>query len=283
MHGRYFNFNPPPPEQDVLGNPLVVPKLPTHKLPKETWRSRFSRFLAHYHLGSQKSETRLRWKVYDTITAVMASVSPSDPSIASKSARRNGGRAGDATSIAKIRHPHQLKPAFEFTLNLPAHLANEAKFLELLLALILRKYGETMSGVQNHPFSFESEAKEYFNTAFKTERQLKNFNSPEERYAAIQNIYTNYYHGRLYYLYAVVRRERLREDSRLFSLLCRGAYFMARVEWNGELLDKPNTRMLPTRREILFHAQRDNAVLQHVKTDQEFSQQVQAMLKAFPE
>ena len=66
-----------PPSADVLGNPLVVTDLPTHKMPKESLSDRILRFLAQMRIGAQSSETTLRWKVQDMTSTVMASLSPS--------------------------------------------------------------------------------------------------------------------------------------------------------------------------------------------------------------
>ena len=62
----------------------------------------------------------------------------------------------------------------------------------------------------------------------------------------------------------------------------RAVYFMARIGWNGELLDKPNPRSLPSREDIFFLVQRDKTVLTRYRSDQDFQRQVKAVLEAFP-
>ncbi|MBP2314443.1 hypothetical protein [Azospirillum soli] len=278
--GKYFNFNPLPPPPDILGNPLVVPDLPTHKRPKENWRSRLQRFLARLHLGSQSAQTKLRWKVQDTAASVIASVSASASLLAER--RSPAARKNSTVPVIVVRHPYHLRHVFELIPQLPDALAPERRFLELLMGRILRRYGEQMALMKGSPFSFENEAREYFFAGFKLERQLKNVSGADERFAALQAIYINYFHGRNYYYYALLRREKLAPDNKLFMLFSRAVYFMARVDWNGELLDKPNPRSLPSRDDVMFFVQRDKTVLTRYRSDQDFQRQVKSVLEAFP-
>jgi len=278
--GKYFNFNPLPPPPDVLGNPLVIPDLPTHKLPKETWRSRMQRYLAQLHIGKQSAHTKLRWKLQDTIASVIASVSPSVTLLADR--RGPAKRSGSNVPVIIVRHPYHLRHVFEMIPQIPDALAAERRFTELLMSRVLRRYGEQMALVKGAAFSFENEAREYFFTGFKLEKQLKKYNNPDERFAALQAIYTSYFHGRNYYYYALLRREKLAPDNKLFMLFSRAVYFMARVDWNGELLEKPNPRSLPNRDDMMFFVQRDKTVLTRYRSDQDFQRQVKSVLEAFP-
>lgn len=277
--GKYFNFNPLPPPADILGNPLAVPDLPTHKMPKETWRSRLQRRLASFNLGKQSAQMAMRWKLQDTAFSVIASVSASRSAPGNR--RAPGGKVGNVPVIV-VRHPYHLRHVFELIMQVPPELAAERRFLELLMGRVLRKYGEQMALMRGSPFSFENEAREYFYAGFKLEKQVKKINSPDERFAALQAIYTNYFHGRNYYYYGLLRRERMAPDNKLFMLYSRAAYFMARIDWNGELLDKPNQRSLPKREDMLFFVQRDKTVLTRYRSDQDFQRQVKAVLEAFP-
>jgi len=278
--GKYFNFNPLPPPSDVLGNPLVVPNLPTHKRPKVTWRSRVSRFLARLNLGGQSATTRMRWKLQDMIASVLASVSP-----AVTLAERRGpqGRGGKAVPVVIVRHPYHLRHVFDIVPQLPDELAAERRFLELLLSRILKRYGEQMALMKGSAFSFEHEAKEYFHAGFRLEKQIKKITNPDERFIALQSIYTAYFHGRNYYYYALLRREKLQPDNKLFMLFSRACYFMARIDWSGQLLDKPNARSLPSRDEMTFYIQRDKTALMRYRSDTDFQRQVKSVLNAFPE
>ena len=278
--GKYFNFNPLPPPADILGNPLVVPELPTHKMPKETWRSRLQRRLASFKLGKQSAQMAMRWKLQDTAFSVIASVSASHGAPAGR--RAPARRKVGSVPVIVVRHPYHLRHVFELILQVPQELAPERRFLELLMGRVLRKYGEQMALIRGSAFSFENEAREYFYAGFKLEKQVKKINSPDERFAALQAIYINYFHGRNYYYYGLLRRERMAPDNKLFMLYSRAAYFMARIDWNGELLDKPNQRSLPKREDMLFLVQRDKTVLTRYRSDQDFQRQVKAVLEAFP-
>ncbi len=278
--GKYFNFKPLPPPADILGNPLVVPNLPTHKLPKETFGSRFKRFLARFSLGSQTAGTKLRWKLHDTILATMASLSP---------AVASGGRGRAASKRQKlsvpvivVRHPYHLRHVFEMLPQIPDELVAERRFLELLMTRALKRYGEQMSQVKGSAFSFEHEAREYFYAGFRMEKHLKQVTSADERFAALQAIYVNYFHGRNYYYFALLRREKLDPENKLFMLFARAIYFMARVDWNGELLDKPSARSMPSREDMMFFVERDKSVVTRYRSDQEYQRQVKSVLEAFP-
>lgn len=276
--GKYFNVNPLPPSNDVLGNPLVVPNLPTHKRPKETWRDRVSRLFSGMGRGS--AAKRLRWKLQDTTASLLASVSAS---VTLAERRGPQGRGGRSVPVVIVRHPYHLRHVFDMLPQVPAELAAERRFLELLSSRILRKYGEQMSAMKGgSAFSFEQEAKEYFHAGFKLERQLKKINNPDERFVALQSIYNVYFHGRQYYYYALLRRERLQPDNKLFMFFSRACYFMARIDWSGQLLEKPNPRSLPSRREMMFYVQRDKTVLMRYRSDPDFQRQVKSVLEAFP-
>lgn len=279
--GKHFNFNPLPPPHDILGNPLVVPNLPTHKQPKETFGSRVQRLLAQLHIGHQSAATRLRWKIQDMLPSLLASVSSS--ATLSPDQRAKVQRGGRQLVITTVRHPYHLRHVLDLIPNLPPELGGERRFLELIMNRVLKKYGEQMALVKGSPFSFENESREYFFASFKAERQIKKISNPDERFIMVQGIYNNYFHGRNYYYYALLRREKLAPDNKLFMLFSRACYFMARVDWNGELAEKPNPRVLPSRDLITFYLQRDKSVLARSASDPEFKRQVKGVLEAFPE
>lgn len=279
--GKQFNLNPMPPPADILGNPLVVPDLPTHKMPKDGLGYRLQRFLAQFHLGGQSSATQLRWKVQDMTATVMASVSPAVT--LSPEARAKIKHAGRSAPVIIVRHPYHLRHIFDFLPKIPDELHAERRFLELLLSRCLKKYAEQMALMKGSTFSFEAESREYLHNGFRLERQLKKISSQDEHFTAMQVIYNNYFHGKNYYYYALLRRERTNPDSKLFMMYSRAVYFLARVEWNGNLLDKPNVRLLPDRRSIYFLLQRDKAVLEQYRGDQTFQKQIKSVIDAFPE
>lgn len=279
--GKQFNANPLPPPADVLGNPLVAPDLPTHKMPRETMGDRIQRMLMRLHIGSRSSQTQLRFKVQDLTSTVMASLSPSVTLTPEARAKiKHSGRG--ATTIV-VRHPYHLRHIFDYLPKIPDSLGLDRRFLELLLNRCLKKYCEQMAQVKGSMFSFEAEAREYMHNGFRMERQLKKFQVADERFNAMQLIYTSYFHGKNYYYYALIRREKMNPDNKLFMMYCRAVYFMARVEWNGTLLDKPNPRLLPDRKSIYFLLQRDKTVLEQYRTDQAFQKQIKSVIEAFPE
>jgi hypothetical protein len=278
--GKYFNFKPLPPPNDILGNPLIVPNLPTNKLPKETLGSRIKRALSRLSMGSQSADTKLRWKLHDTIHATMASLSPAVTLATEK--RGPAKRKASSVPIIVVRHPYHLRHVFEMLPQIPDTLMSERRFLELLMNRALKRYGEQMALVKGSAFSFEHEAREYFFAGFRMEKAIKKINGTDERFAALQAIHTNYFHGRNYYYYALIRREKLAPDNKLFMLFARAVYFMARVDWNGELLDKPSPRAMPSRETMMFFVERDKSVVTRYRSDQDFQRQVKAVLEAFP-
>lgn len=278
--GKYFNFKPLPPTNDILGNPLIVPNLPTNRLPKETLGSRIKRALSRLSMGGQSADTKLRWKLQDTIHATMASLSPSVTLVAEKRAPAKSKKSTVPTIV--VRHPYHLRHVFEMLPQIPDTLMAERRFLELLMNRALKRYGEQMAMVKGSAFSFEHEAREYFFAGFRMEKAIKKINGSDERFAALQAIHTNYFHGRNYYYYALIRREKLAPDNKLFMLFARAVYFMARVDWNGELLDKPSPRAMPSRETMMFFVERDKSVVTRYRSDQDFQRQVKAVLEAFP-
>ncbi len=274
--GQSLNFHPDPPARDQLGKPLTVAKLPAHKQPKQTFVRKLSRFLARYNIGSLSAESRLRWKVHDLTVLVLGSLAP----VTRTAVAAKGGRAG-FRRIA-VFHPYHLKAAFDMMLSLPPALSREARYLELVLGLALRGYGDAMTAINNSPFSFEAEAREYFRNGYKAEQLLSKMKGGVEHFSTLQLAYTNFFHGRNYYLYALLRREQMDENTRMFSFFCRASYFMARLNWSGELMDTPNPKQLPSREVLLFHAQRHPAVVERYQSDAAFTEQVNALLKAFP-
>lgn len=279
--GKQFNLNPMPPAADVLGNPLVVTDLPTHKMPRETLKDRLLRLFSAMGMMSQSSDAQLRFKVQDLTATVMASVSPAVT--LSPEARAKIKHSGRSAPVIIVRHPYHLRHIFDFLPKIPDSLALDRRFLELLLNRTLKKYGEQMALMKGSTFSFEAEAREYLHAGFRLERQLKKIQAQDERFNAMQIIYNSYFHGKNYYYFALLRREKFSADSKLFMMYARAVYFLARVEWNGNLLDKPNPRLLPDRASIYFVLQRDKGVLEQYRTDQAFQRQVKSVVEAFPE
>ena len=282
VYANGFEFAPPPPQRDLLGNPLSVPRLPSHKRPAETWYSRFQRVLARYGLSTADADTLLRWKAHDAIDVILRSVTPMHQ-LEREGLKRRAARSDRDGPTLKLFHPYQLRTAFDLLVKLPDALTRERIFLELLLGLVLRSYGDAMSAIDGHGFAFESEAREYMREGYKSERLIRSTRSGEERRGLAQQAYTNYFHGRNYMLYALLRRERLAENTRLMSFYLRAALFMARIDWDGELYGKPKSRFLPSRRLILFLARHHPAVVDRFNGDRDYAEQLTSLLKTFPD
>lgn len=282
--GRYFEFNPSPPEQDLLGNPLTVPDMPVRALPIHGWRARLSQFLAKRGIGRRVEERRLRWKAYEMAESLRLSVSPAVTAMIEGTAvRPRFPGQNEPLPLMEIFHPYQLNYVIDFLLQLDeAGLIHERKYLELLLAKILQQYGETMVLISNKAFSFEHEARDYFYTAVRQESLLPRVTHADEIFASIQSIYNNYFHGSRYYVLALFRREKMAEENKLFFFYCRAIFFMARITWDGTILDKPPVRQLPQRDDLMFLARRDQTVMARYQAIPEFKAQVNGILTHFP-
>lgn len=286
LAGRSFEFTPPPPAQDLLIDPLVVPNLPMRHLPTETWAGRFIRFLGRHGIGAKKVERQLRWRAAEVIEMLRLSMSPA---VAAQKAgsgvgqRRVNGADGRPIPIIHLLHPYQLWFALDLLMQLDdVSLEVERKYLELLLTRIIQHYGEVMGTVIGRPFAFEHESRDYFYMASRQEKMIKLVTSAEERFGTVQQCFINYFHGARYYALAVLRRERMMDENKLFFFYCRAQHFMARVDWNGDLQDRPPMRQLPCRADIMFFGRRDVSVVQRYQGGEEFATHVKKVLALFP-
>jgi hypothetical protein len=279
--GRDFDADPPPPARDVLAAPLVLPKLPKLDFPEEGLGERLDTFLSAIGLGGGGSERRLQRKAREMIRAIVVGVSGNG-----RRGRDAGGgfgrKPGAARWQVRVRHPYNLRPAFEMLVSLPDAHVLERRALELLLALILRRYEEALSEAIGRTFRFENEAREYFHSAFKIERIAKKMPDQNERAAALKNLYDSYYHGKNYYLYSLIARDKGENDGRMFMNYCRACYHIARTDLNGALLERANRRRLPARRVVLFHFRRDRSALLRARTDIDFANQLRQITAMFP-
>lgn len=270
--GNQFIAQPPPPDADLLDAPLVVPDLSFAKRPHPGFGAKMRRRLAGMRLTTLDADARLYWRYQDTLDLLMASVGPAP----SRPELPKGVRP------VTVRHPYHLRMMFDLLTSLPDGMAAERKFLDRSLNSVLRRFGERMQEAKGVPFSFENEAREFFYAGFKGERQIKRLDNPDERFNALQAIHTSYFHGRNYYVFALLRKERLDPENKLFMLFVRAVHFMSRVDWNGTLLDKPAPRSLPTRMDLMFYLRRDPTVIERYKTDPDFQRQIRTVLEIFP-
>jgi hypothetical protein len=273
--GRSLELNPSPPAIDRLEQPLILHDLPLQKAPRSTMSDRWSRFLVGIGFGTGTEEERLRWRALDMLGWVVTSVGGSAAAHMEPISRR-------APAAVRFYHPYDLRAAFDLLPRLPDSLGRERRFLELLLNRILRSYGEQVGGVKGSPFSFEHEAHEYFITGIKNERQIRMIGSATEKHDMLQLVSNAYFHARNYYMYALLRREKLLPDSRMHFWYARASIFMARVEWNGDLLDKPNLRQMPPRSTVRFLLRRDKSVMDRYRNDAPYRDQIKRLIDTFP-
>ena len=268
-----------PPTADVLGRALIVPGLPTHKQPKENAFSRVQRVLARLGISTANEETQFRWKIQDSLASILASVSPL---VEGTAEQRKVYRSGQLVPIITVRHPYHLRAAFDLLPQIPDSLGSERRFMELILSRILRRYAEMLSASKGTPFAFAHEAKEYFVGGVKLERQVKKVEDPDERLTYLQMICDNYFHGRYYYYFALMRRERLEQDSRMHFWYARACFFTARIDYRGELMPKANVHTLPSRNAVMFLLRRDKSVMERYRADAEFRDQTRRLANSFP-
>jgi hypothetical protein len=273
--GKTFNPNPFPPPVDLLSRALTVPGLPLHKQPKEHFSDRFQRFLNRLGIAVADEDAQLRWRIRDALNSVLASVSPRADPVGAR------GRKGGPVAIS-VRHPYHLRAAFDLLPQIPDSLGGERRFLELILSRVLRAYGEQMSAARGVPFSFEAEAREFFIIGLKLERHIKKMDDADERLTALQIVNDSFFHGRNYYYYALLRRERLDAESRMHLWYARASFFLSRIDWRGELLDKANTRMLPPRSMMMFLVRRDRSVMDRYRADAAFRDKTKRLIDSFP-
>ncbi len=160
--GRWLDFEPPPPPEDILGNPLVLTKIPAYELPRDSLGSRLSWLLVRVGLTAWASDLRQLWRVQSATALVMGALLPNVGRKLAKSGWLKRHNAVRHTRIPMITHPYAVLESFEVVMQAPDFLAKERRFLEIILALVLRQFLESISRMNNNKFSFEMEAREHF-------------------------------------------------------------------------------------------------------------------------
>ena len=153
-----FRFEPALPALDRLESAVQLRELPKAPLPEQGWRSRWRRLWARGRAEAFSAEQRLRWRYYDAIDEVMSLVSP-EPYEPRAKPRPFWSRREPRTSPG-IRHPYELKSAFELLAELPESFAAERRYLDELLAMILWEYRTEISKRTIGALSFIHEAQE---------------------------------------------------------------------------------------------------------------------------
>ncbi|MEI8396376.1 MAG: hypothetical protein WCF85_16705, partial [Rhodospirillaceae bacterium] len=67
-----IEFSPAPPDQDVLGNPVVPPRLPAYEWPCDTLSNRVCSLLGQLGWTSRADESSRFWQAQSAIALVMS-------------------------------------------------------------------------------------------------------------------------------------------------------------------------------------------------------------------
>ena len=84
-------------------------------------------------------------------------------------------------------------------------------------------------------------------------------------------------------MFSVLSREKTPADGKMFMMYCHAAHSLARLDWDGSLLEHAHVRRLPTRAEVLFLFRRDRSVQDRCARDASTQGQVKALIASFPE
>jgi len=269
--GRTFNPNPPPPPTDVLHRAIRLKELPVRKRPRRSVRERLAHFLDRHGVAIGDEALRTRLHVQDALDFLIASLEPE---------RADHRRATRQT--VDMRHPYHLRQALDLLPRVPDSCGHERRFMELVLNRALRAYAERMSQTKQFAFTFEAEAKEFFVQGMKVERQIRKITDPSEKMQATQLLNDCYFHGRYYYYFSLLCREKQDADSRLHIWYVRAGFLLARFDWRGEIASKPNPRSLPTRSAVLFLMRRDKSVMERCKADPAFKLKIKRLVDCHP-
>ena len=279
--GRSLSFEPPPPTEDILGNPLVLTKLPAYELPHDSLGTRISALLVQMGLSSRAKELRQFWRLQGATALVMGALMPSVARKLEKTGWLRRHNAVRHTRVPLITHPYAVLESFEAMVQAPDFLAKERRFLEIVLALVLRQYVETISRSNNNKFSFEMEAREHFLRAVRLEHLLKKVSAPDERADTLQQLYDSYYHCKNYYIFSLISRERAANEGKMFMMYCHALHALTRFQSDGTYSDRGNDSHLPTRAEVLFLFQRDRCLKKQCLENPDFRAQAKALVKSF--
>ena len=283
VQGTSFRFEPLAPKLDRLDTPVLLKELPAAPFPEQTLRSRLRRFLAGKRLDRHGPEQRLLWRFYDTVDHVLTLVSPEPYQAVKGLGLGLGGSQEAARPSPGITHPYQIKMACELLAELPEAFAAERRYLDELLVSILVAYRSEVSRRTIGSLSFFRESQEYLISGYRIEKSALSGTKDTARVAACQQIYDSYHHGINYYIYALLARESFDPRNNSFFMFCNALHFKARIEWNGNLLDRAVSRKLPSRNWVLYFALRDRTVLRQYQYDSAYARQFKDVLNSFPD
>jgi len=292
IHGHAFRFGAPAPALDRLSEPLTLPSLAEPTLKTLSERPEATGFLQRLviFLKKQRRETpteRLLRRMRDAMALIRATmILPPVPADA-----KTGGRTKTAPAGAGhgkfhrprgLEHPYQLKIVLDLIPELPDAYSAERKYFEELIFVIVQQYKERISARHVWTFSFQSEALQYFQLADRVMRRIKRRNSKEDVKSLSQLVHDNYFHGIYYYMLSVYIRETSQNANSLFLEFCNASQFIARLDWDGGLLEQPSVRRLPSRAQLLYFAIRDETVLKQFNSHYDYARRFKEILSDFP-
>ena len=270
-----WGHTPKPPAEDVLPTPLFLLKPPHIVLPNRTWLQRLALWEA--------PEVRHRRKLHAMIASVMNSVAPRTVWDIEKNKRMFGlSKSKPELTSFRITHPYQLKDIFKELITANERHLIEYRAIELLLAMILREYIKSNTAARGESFSFEAESRKHGLRGAYLENYIKMVTHQGERESMIKNIYECYFHSINYYVYSILSREKIKSDGTLFSIYCRGLFFMARIDERGGMHNQPSRHNLPKRKDVMFLIMRDQALRQRYNRDLDFASKIKDVVKYFP-
>ena len=281
--GHALNFEPAPPVDDVLRQPLAMDRLPAYEVPRNGIVLRLASLLGS--LGwSSGGEQSQQVSAESATAVVMASLSPR----IARELEESGWLAQRETPkgrshIGPVTHPYALMEAFRTLPRLSdPKVLKQRRFLELVLAMALRQYVDQLAIQSVAKFSFEAEAYGHFLRSVRVERHLKQVFDKTIRQDMLQQLHDSYYHAKNYYMFSLLSREKMSGDGKMFMMYCHSAHSLARLDWDGSLLEHAHVRRLPTREEVMFMFRRDRSVQERCAVDAGFQAQVRAMITSFP-
>ena len=284
IHGQTFRFGAAAPSLDRLAPPLTLPHLaaPTLKALIErpepvTLLQRLAGFLK-----KQRRETateRLLRRMREAAALIRTTLVP--PAEPGKSSPASPGH-GKFHRQHGLEHPYQLKTVLDLIPEIPDAYTTERKYLEELIFAVLRQYKAQVSSKHVWTFGFNSEAMQYFQMGDKIKRQINKMENKSDAKPLFQALQDNYFHGIYYYMMSVYIREHAEVANSLFLDFCNASLFLARLDWDGSLLEQPSIRRLPSRGQLLYFAFRDEWVLKQFNRDYDFSRRFKETLTEFP-
>ncbi len=283
LFGQALNFEPAPPVADVLRKPVYVTDLPAYQVPKDGILLRLSSLLGSLGWSPRTDQGQLL-QAQSAIAIVMGSLS----SRVARDLEESGWLAEREPAagrfrIAPVTHPYGLMEAFRTLVRLTdPTVAKERRYLELVLAMMLRQYVAQINKKSLVEFKFSVEAREQFLRSARIERQLKTISDKIIRQDMLQQLHDCYYNTKSYYMFSVISREKLPDDGKLFMMYCHTAHSLARLDWDGSLLEHAHVRRLPTRAEVMFLFRRDRAAQKRCQNDPDTHTQLKALIGSFP-